>query len=138
MGIAAFYPAEKPPEYPVLAKLAPVDWGAKQDETQSAQVRRQAEEFQRKNIEFRERSKVYNRNVSIIALSAAVLIVVASLVFVRQFMLISDGLLLGGLVALVYSIGRGFGQDNIFRFAVVTVGLILSLVVGYVKFSSKK
>lgn len=135
VGVAAFYPEERAPEYPVAPKVA-VPNGV-YSASESAEMNRQNEEFQKINKAYQERLRIYNRNVSVIALVSAVLIVVVSLVFVRQFMLISDGLLLGGLVTLVYSIVRGFGaQDNIFRFVVVTVGLVLSLVVGYAKFAS--
>lgn len=138
VGIAAFYPEERSPEYPIVSTktLYPDE---RPTATESAEQRRIDGEFQKKNKEYMERSRIYNRNVSVISLVVSVFIVVVSLVFVRQFMLISDGLLLGGLVTLVYSIVRGFGaQDNIFRFVVVSVGLLLSLVVGYAKFSSKK
>lgn len=135
VGIAAFYPEERPPEYFGAAKIiAP---GQTPSATESAEMQRKEEEFQKLNKAFQERSRTYNRNVSILALVSAVGIVVVSLAFVRQFQLISDGLLLGGLVTLIYSIVRGFGaQDTIFRFIVVTIGLLLSLVVGYIKFSS--
>lgn len=134
VGIAAFYPEERAPEYPATPKMI-VPPNQTMSASESAEINRQSEEFQKINKAFQERLRIYNRNVSVIALISAVVIVVVSLVFVRQFLLISDGLLLGGLVTLIYSIVRGFGaQDNIFRFVVVSVGLVLSLIVGYVKF----
>jgi len=61
--------------------------------------------------------------------------VIASLTFFKKILIIADGLLLGGLLTLIYSVMRGFGtEDNILRFIVVTVGLIISLFLGYVKF----
>ena len=48
---------------------------------------------------------------------------------------IADGLLIGGLFTLVYSIGWGFSaEDNTYRFLVVTVGLLVALGLGYAKF----
>ncbi len=49
--------------------------------------------------------------------------------------IISDGLLLGGVFTLGYSIIRGFaGDDDKFRFFVVIVGLVVTVVLGDLKF----
>ncbi len=84
-------------------------------------------------------SQLYNRNVSIISVTAAVIILVASLTLFKRILLIADGLLLGGVLTLIYSIIRGFGtEDNMFRFIVVLIGLITALILGYIKFIRKK
>ena len=52
-----------------------------------------------------------------------------------SILFIADGLLLGGVLTLLYSVIRGFGtEDNMFRFVVVSVGFAISLFLGYVKF----
>jgi len=89
--------------------------------------------------------KLYSRNVSIISLAASLLILAIGLVVLYKTTIISDGMVLGGVLTLLYSIVRGFGaEDSLFRFFVVTVGLIVALILGYIKFvkplhlSSKK
>jgi hypothetical protein len=133
VGIAAFYIAPKQPEFPAALsypKVSPTE-----EATISAQQIQQQEEFNRQQQEFSRVNKLYNRNVSIIALAAAVLILIASLTLFKTILLIADGLLLGGVLTLLYSIGRGFGtDDNMFRFIVVAIGLLISIVLGYIKF----
>ncbi len=49
--------------------------------------------------------------------------------------IISDGLLLGGVFTLGYSIILSFADDDDkFRFFVVIVGLVVTVVLGYLKF----
>jgi hypothetical protein len=77
----------------------------------------------------------YNRNVSLLTLVAAVLLLAIGLTIFRATALMADGLTLGAVFTLSYSIVRGFGtDDNSFRFLVVTAGLAVALVLGYVKF----
>jgi hypothetical protein len=48
---------------------------------------------------------------------------------------IADGLLLGGVFTLLYSIARSFGgEDPRYTFMVTSAGLIVTMLVGYVKF----
>jgi hypothetical protein len=93
------------------------------------------EKYDKEQKDFQLQSKNYNRNVSIIALVASIVVVIASLTFFKTLLLIADGLLLGGVLTLLYSVIRGFDtDDNMFRFIVVSIGLLISLVLGYVKF----
>jgi len=70
---------------------------------------------------------------------AAVVLLVLSLTVLKNLMVLSDGLLLGGLLTQAYGVIRGFeSENNKIRFLVVTVGLIISAVVGYIKFIKKK
>lgn len=58
-----------------------------------------------------------------------------SLTVVKNLIYIADGVLLGGVLTLLYSIVRGFGsQDTMFRFVVVSIGLVIALLLGYIKF----
>ncbi len=137
LGISAFYEAPKSPEYPtVLESTAerPVpgpDGTIKETEAQKAA----REKYDKEQKQYQKDFGLYNRNVSIIAMVAAVIILVVSLTLTATIQLISDGLLLGGVFTLLYSVVRGFmAEDNKYRFIVVTVGLIVSLVIGYLKF----
>jgi apolipoprotein N-acyltransferase len=43
--------------------------------------------------------------------------------------------ILVGVFTLLYSVIRGFGtEDNMFRFIIVAIGFVISLVLGYIKF----
>lgn len=129
VGIATFYPGPKRPEYPIELSTLPTK------EAASPEAREKSIAFEKENRDFQELNKIYARNVSIVSLSAAIIILVISLTLFRRILMIADGLMLGGLFTLVYSIARGFEtQDNKYRFIVVTVGLIIALVLGYIKF----
>lgn len=129
VGIAAFYTSPNPPEEPIELRLR------SSNEQVTPQLRQKQEEFDKASKEFQKKFEEYNRNVSIISLVAAILILVVSLTLVRKILLIADGLLLGGVLTLFYSVARGFGSgDNTFRFIVVSIGFATSLILGYLKF----
>ncbi len=135
VGIAAFYTAPKPPDYPTLLERpkAALD-GRVEQETVEEQAAR--EQYDRDQKVFMEANGIYNRNVSTMALIAAVLVLVVSLTFARKILLLADGLLLGGTLTLFYSLIRGFMTDDVkYRFIVVTIGLIITLILGYLKFT---
>lgn len=135
VGIAAFYPGLKVPEPPLSIKYQMFPCENLKDEATFQQIRREQEEFDKTMKVFQTQNEKYNRNVSVISLIAAILILVISLTLFKKILLIADGLLLGGVLTLIYSIIRGFGSgDNIFRFVVVSAGLVISLLLGYIKF----
>lgn len=134
VGIAAFYPGPKAPEPPASVKYAPPCESFK-DEATSQKIRSEQEEFDKTMKVYQTQSEKYNRDVSIASLLAAILILVVSLTLFKKILLIADGLLLGGVLTLVYSIIRGFGSgDNMFRFVVVSAGMMMALFLGYLKF----
>ncbi len=134
VGIAAFYPAPTMPEYPrELTAPAPATIDGNTAESLDQKMVR--EKYDADQKQFRKDDATYNKNVSIIAVVAAVIILVISLTLFQTIHLISDGLLFGGVLTLLYGIIRGFmGDSNQIRFVVVAVGLIIALVVGYLKF----
>jgi xanthine/uracil permease len=78
---------------------------------------------------------VCNRNVSIAILVASITLLSISIVFERKIKLISDGIMLGGLFTLLYSIGRGFASDDgKYVFVVVSICLVVVLYLGYHRF----
>jgi hypothetical protein len=133
-GIATFYEAPKYPEYmdgPYQSKpvMAP---GVTEETPEQIQLR---EDQQRKEKEYRVASEIYHRNVSVISVVFSVILLVLGLSLMNKIDVISDGLLLGGVMILLYSIGRGFAsQDNKYQFLVITIGLIIALILGYAKF----
>lgn len=138
VGISAFYEAPKYPDMPAVLKYCTAEV---KNAPQYIEFRKQAEEFDKLEKGYFQEDKLYNRNVSIIAISFAILLVIASLTLFKKILLIADGILLGGVFTLIYSVMRGFGSENLkFEFLVVSIGLTTTLVLGYIKFikSSKK
>lgn len=148
VGIAAFYPApnyDNYPEYP--RELSNVDTCPLESRSPCAKFEGSSltpptdeqkqiyEDYQKEVKAYEEMQNRYGRNVSIIAVGFAILFFVLSLVFVHKLDIISDGILLGGVLTLLYSIGWGIAtQDNKFRFFIVTFGVLIALILGYYKF----
>lgn len=131
VGIAAFYKGPKYPETPIELRFPET----KQFDATSAAYMQKQLEFDQKSEEFQKQNADYSRNVSIIALIAAVVMMVLSLTLFKQILVIADGLLLGGVLTLAYSVIRGFGSnDDMVRFLVVSASLIVALTLGYIKF----
>lgn len=127
VGVNTFYPGPKEPEYPII-----LNTGGKELTTEQIAIQQQ---YDTKMAQHNKDMKPYNRNVSMITLGAAVVFLVISLLFEKHMKFISDGVLLGGLFTLVYSIGRGFASsDTKYIFATVTIGLIIVLYLGYSRF----
>jgi len=132
-GIDTFYPGPKAPQYPI--ELDEVKVGC--EETIEQQTLRK--EFNQAQNQFLEEFKPYNRNVSIISLVASIVILVLSLTLLAKIKMIADGILLGGVFVTAYGIVRGFMSDSSeFRFLIITIGLIIALVLGYIKFIRPK
>jgi len=131
VGVSAFYPAPEQPKYPESLQTYGKDIPAEQTDAQADAQR----EYDRNFETYRDESATYNRNVSIIVLVAAILFVSFSLVYARKIQVIADGILLGGIFTLLYSIGRSFEADDTkYTFVVVAVGLVIALFLGYLRF----
>jgi hypothetical protein len=137
VGISVFYPEPEQPRYPepLTRALAPGEYHSKEDRVEIEKQRKMEIDFQKKREQFEKRSGIYNRNVSIISLAASIITVVVTLTIFKRVPVIADGLLLGGIFILGYSIIRGFtSNDDRLRFFVISVGLAMTLIVGYLKF----
>ncbi len=133
LGIEAFYPGPKAPEYPTSLE------GEKVASELSPEEKQVQETFDRDQKTWLEDNRVHSRNTSIIAVAISVLILVLSLTALAKIDIMSDGFMLGGLLTLLYGIIRGFESDNSkFRFVMVSVGLAVALILGYVKFIKPK
>jgi hypothetical protein len=133
LGIDTFYPGPKAPQYPI--ELDQVKVGC--EETIEQQTLRK--EFNQTQNQFLEEFKPYNRSVSIILLVASIIILVLSLTLLAKIKMIADGILLGGVFVTAYGIIRGCMSDSSeFRFLIITIGLIIALVLGYIKFIRPK
>lgn len=129
VGINTFYPGPKAPEFPIELNTY-----GKEAELTPTQITIQ-KNWDQKVEQHNKEMKPYNRNVSILTLAVAVILLVASMMYKNKLKIIADGVMLGGLFALVYSLGRGFASENSkYVFAVVTVGLAIVLYLGYHRF----
>lgn len=129
LGIATFHPGPTAPKYPV--ELENVENCC--EETPEQQALRI--DFNQKQDQFEEEFKAYSREVSIVSLIAAIIILVLSLTLLARIKMIADGILLGGVFVTLYGIIRGLmTEDPQFRFIIVSVGLIVALALGYIKF----
>ncbi len=140
VGIAAFYPEPTYPDMPAELKVMQIPAEPQADPTtqevqkSSKLVQKQAE-YDKLTRAYEQKMKIYNRNVSIIALIASIIILVISLTTFNNLEVLADGLLLGGVISLLYSVARVFGSgDDKVRFVVVSAGLAVALILGYVKF----
>lgn len=128
-GIAAFYEAPSRPQ-------APLPSSYKQQPT-AADLAAQ-DQFDRAMRNYEENMKRYNRNVSAIAIVLSVIFVVTGLLLGRRIAVLADGVLLGGVFTLLYALGRGFAaQSSRYSFLIVLIGLVVSLIVGYVRLFRK-
>ncbi|MFO7806890.1 MAG: hypothetical protein R6V40_00495 [Candidatus Moraniibacteriota bacterium] len=130
LGIDAFYKAPELPEYPEQLRSITPDSEEKKLERNRAEI-----DYQEAQDKYQREKNVYNRNVSIVAIVIAVFYLVISLLFLNKIKIIADGVLLGGVFLTVYSIVRGIMSDSSeFRFLIVSIGLAIALILGYIKF----
>lgn len=131
-GISVFYPAPEAPEFSASYEI-------QKTEQMSAEQIAQQKKFDQDQKNFQEASAKYNRNISAIAIGISVLLLILSLLVLPEIEIMSDGTLFGGLLTLVYGMIRGMmSNDSKFQFIVVSIGLVIVLVLGYVKFIRKK
>lgn len=140
VGITAFYSA---PEYPDCQQYITTPFaspgGPSSSESGITPVSgtevKTSDECRAAQDAYNDASKVHSRNASTVALAAAILFLVIGLVFAKPLDLLADGFLLGGVFTLLYAVANGFMTDDYkYQFIIVTVGLIIALVLGYIKF----
>lgn len=134
LGIEVFYPNPKAPEYPAALQYA----GKAPSQLNPEQLKMQ-QDYDSAQKDFMAKNSIVSRNTSIVAVVFSIIILILSLTILLKTDIMSDGFLLGGLFTLLYGIIRGFMSDNSkFRFLMVSVGLLVALVLGYIKFIRPK
>lgn len=128
-GINTFYEAPEAPKFPTE-----LNYSYSKEPTNKQIAAEKA--FAIKEDAYNEKMKPYNRNVSIITISASVILLAISLLLEkRNIKVIADGVMLGGLFTLLYGLGRGFAsQDSKYSFIAVSIGLIVVVYLGYHRF----
>lgn len=130
MGVAVFYKEPASPQYP-----SGLDRPLGSDGTFTVEQQRQESEYQRQVSEHSDELALYSRNTAIILLAAAVALLAFGLALHTRAGVLADGLLLGGVLTLLYSIIRSFSADDIaYSFVIVAAGLAATLALGYFKF----
>lgn len=123
-GINTFY---EPPTQPETAPYTVED---KAPTAEQQQAQNQAWE------EYQDKEQHYSRNVSMVALASAVILLVASFALEKRTHVIANGIMLGGLFTLLYSIIRGMiSTDSKYTFIAITIGLAVVLYLGYRRFA---
>ncbi len=89
------------------------------------------EEWER---EFKIKMDAQGMIVALISLLIAVVITSVCLVYSGRLQVITEGLLLGGIFTLIYSIGWCFARAPNIAVWSVGIGLVVTLVLGYYKF----
>jgi hypothetical protein len=94
-------------------------------------------DYDAKQKEFNTKMETQGRNVALYSLVIAVAVTMASLWYSGKLQIITEGMLLGGIFTLMYSIGWTMARAP--RIAVLTVGisLVVTIIVGYMKFVKK-
>lgn len=132
LGIDTFYPAPKYPEYPVTLESQFKEAMPEEPTSEQSQALAKYEEEQRN---YESQVKVYNRNASVVAIALAVIALALSLTILLRWEVIANGMLLGGIFTLAYSLILGVqAEDAKFRFLLVTVGVLVTFALGYIKF----
>jgi hypothetical protein len=132
LGIDTFYPGPKTPEYPSVLqqeqyKTAPV--------TQTSEELTAQKDFDSAMRQFEKDRKPYTRNASMIAVVLAVVALALSLTVLIHWEVIANGVLLGGVFTLGYSLILGMQSDDTkFRFFLVTAAVAIAFALGYMKF----
>lgn len=114
IGLDTFYPN---PEYPTEAHSQPTP-------AQEAAVQA-----------YQQAYESWSLITSIVLLVVATVILVVGLALGERFVVLANGLLLGGLFTMVYAVGRSIGTDSVLRFVVISVALLVTIGVGWFKFA---
>lgn len=129
MGIATFYESPKPPEYPVISE-AQLNQSKPSPEVNAKQIL-----YEQEYRAYEKVAQVYHRNVSIVAMVFAIALLAISFMLERRNSVITNGVMLGGVFVLIYSIGRGVAStDTKYTFIAVTISLAIVIYLGYRRF----
>lgn len=129
VGISLIYEAPEAPSEPAFWQTM-----YKETELTTEQQTEQASFTESQDI-YQEAMNDYNRNVSIVALAFAVILLAIAVVYLQKMDVLANSLLLGGIFTLLYSLGRGLGSgDELFIFVIVALSLAAAIGLGYWKF----
>ena len=126
-GIDAFFPQ------PVYPQAITDMWTMIANKTPTAEEQAQISALEQA---YQLEQQIHNRVVSIVVTISAVIFLGLSLLLENKNRVMANGVMLGGLFALVYGAGVGLGsQDSMITFITVGVGLAAVVLVGLRRFS---
>lgn len=127
-GISVFYPGPTAPDYPTgLVNKSSDELTVAEQEAQT--------DYDNQSKIYQDDFAVYSRTVSVVAIIFSVLLLIVSLTLLSGVAVINDGVLFGGIFTLLYGIIRSFmSESSKVQFSAVTVGLVIALVLGYLRF----
>ena len=129
-GINTFYPGPTAPSYSAELET----YGKTPTDEQIAKQNA----FNREMEQYNKELQPYSRNVSMISLVAAVALLMVSILSEKRVKVMANGIMLGGLFTLIYSIIRAAMSENSkYIFIVVSIGLAVVLYLGYHRFVRK-
>jgi len=119
-----------------LKDLSPVEKQAAVDDYQVKLKQYEAEVKQHKELAraFSEKTERHGRTVSLISLLFAVVTTALGIGLSMKLPVVSEGLVLGGLFTLIYSIGWSFARSPKIAVIPVGVGLVIMIYLGYKRF----
>lgn len=132
LGFQAFYPQPKNPEYPTeLYTPASLDG-------QTAEQEANRKTYEQKSKDFQGAIEDYSRNLSMMLIATALIILAISILGLGKLAVIGDGLTLGGVFTLFYGLIRSFTSGNeILQFLAVLFGLVVLVFLSYWEFIRK-
>ena len=132
-GIAEY---ESPPDRPATEELQILSPGERRARWQDYQAKgkeydARAAKREKLRTALQKKTEQHDRNVSLTSLLLSVVVVALGVGLSGRLPVISEGLLLGGLFTLVYSIGWSFVRSPKIAVIPVGVGLIVTIALGY-------
>lgn len=133
VGVSTFYSSPVEPDY-IEENITFVD-GEPVPIEENAEMKEVREQYDKDRDAYDEAMQDYSRNVAIVTMIIATALLFISVTKAEKLAAIGEGVLLGGIFTLLYSLMRGLmSGDDIVRFLVITVGLVIALWLGKVKF----
>ncbi len=130
VSIYTFYPGPTMPDYnpPLTGKTEPA---TNIDDAYQRQ-------YEKANQQYQTDMKSYQRNVSIILVFIAAVVIALGIWLLRRSDIIGEGLQLGAVGTSIYAvISASVADDRVMRFVAVTAFLASVIIVVYVKFNEK-
>jgi hypothetical protein len=146
VGVHTFHPSPDPDSNRRTRELRRQEqaaWKARapdqQTEEDRARIQEITDELDKARDAERAASRAWGRTASILLIAFATLTMAISLVRADQLPVLSNGLLLGGVFTMVHGVGICIATDtSIARFLVMTVALVITIVLGHLRFVRRR
>lgn len=131
------YPSEPiPPSTEELNILTAEDRTARLEEysEKRTEYRNWEANHEEMQAEFKKKIDKQGLTVAVISMLIAVILVAVSLWYVGRLQVITEGMLLGGIFTLIYSLGWCFVRAQNIAVLAVGISLVVTIIIGYKKF----